>query len=136
MENASKALLIAGGILLAMLILSIGIILYSNFANTAETYTTRMDQTEKTKFNSNFEVYSGRDDITAQDIVTLINFVAEYSKKTPIKVEITVGINSYTNGWNDSNDSINFLKNNLKTTFKCTNISYHKDGEIASIEFN
>ncbi len=137
MENATKALLIAGGVLLAMMILATGIILYNSFSNTASSYTTRMDLNEKTKFNSNFEIYKGRDDITAQDIVTLINMVEEYSKKTDINVEITVNGNAYNNGWGATNGSIQFLQDNLEKTFKYidNSIDYDEEGKVKSIKF-
>ena len=38
MENSTKALIMAGGVLIALLIISAGVILYRNFAENAEIY--------------------------------------------------------------------------------------------------
>ena len=53
MENASKALIIAGAILLAILIIGLGIFIYRQAANTVSD--TGMDQLAIQQFNAQFE---------------------------------------------------------------------------------
>ena len=96
MENASKALLIAGTILLSVMILTVGIILYNNFSDTTKKYSDTLSATELVKFNTKFEVFRGRKDVTAQEIASLINVVFEYKKKTPMDVAISINGNPYT----------------------------------------
>ncbi|MEF2619393.1 MAG: hypothetical protein U0N02_01025, partial [Clostridia bacterium] len=55
MENASKALIIAGAILLAILIIGLGIFIYRQAANTVSD--TGMDQLSIQQFNGQFENY-------------------------------------------------------------------------------
>ena len=55
MENASKALIIAGAILLAILIIGLGIFIYRQAANTVSD--TGMDQLAIQQFNGQFENY-------------------------------------------------------------------------------
>lgn len=129
MENASKALLIAGTVLLAMLIVSIGVILYNNFSNTSDQYSERLSATELAKFNAEFEVFRGRTDVTAQEIATLVNMVSEYTKETPMSVKIEV------NGiiFGEDADTITFLKSNFKKIYTCQNIEYNSAGEVNKI---
>ncbi len=57
MENASKALIIAGAILLAILLISLGIFIFSQAQDTVNN--SGMTQTEITSFNSKFLKYEG-----------------------------------------------------------------------------
>ena len=57
MENASKALIIAGAILISILIVGLGVIIYQNVAGIAKTGT--LDAQEITAHNSPFEGYFG-----------------------------------------------------------------------------
>lgn len=58
MENASQALLIAGGVLIAVLVLTLGIYIFSSTSKIGEDYEMSVSATELQKFNSKLEVYS------------------------------------------------------------------------------
>ena len=130
MENASKALLIAGGILIAMLIISIGVYLYINYSSVGEAYQTRMSSTEIQKFNENFTRYEGRENITIQEIVTLYNFVKDYELKTGVKVTIN-GISGLK-----LDEPANAIRNNQTQLFKVTKIEYDNTGVVNKITFS
>ena len=57
MENASKALIIAGAILISILIVTLGVIIYNNVSGIASG--TNLDSQEITAHNSPFEGYFG-----------------------------------------------------------------------------
>ena len=57
MENASKALIIAGAILLAILIISLGIMIYNQAAGIAQNNS--MNELEIQQFNQKFTQYEG-----------------------------------------------------------------------------
>lgn len=57
MENASKALIIAGAILLAILIISLGIMIYNQAAGVVNN--NAMSEVEISSFNQKFEQYFG-----------------------------------------------------------------------------
>ena len=57
MENASKALIIAGAILLAILLISLGILIYNQAQDTVNN--SGMSQAEITAFNNKFLKYEG-----------------------------------------------------------------------------
>ena len=60
MENASKALIIAGAILLSILIIAIGMFIYTSSQSTITDSMTQMSTQEIEAFNSQFTVYGGK----------------------------------------------------------------------------
>ena len=72
MENASKALIIAGAILLAILIISLGIMIYYQAAGVVNN--NAMTEVEVTSFNQKFEQYMG-DKVRGANVNSLVNAV-------------------------------------------------------------
>lgn len=72
MENASKALIIAGAILLSILIISLGIMVYNNAKNTVGS--ANLSKQEIQTFNSQWETYVGENK-TASEVRTMIQAV-------------------------------------------------------------
>ena len=72
MENASKALIIAGAILLSILIISLGIMVYQNAKNTVGN--ANLNKQEIETFNSQWETYEGTSK-TASEVKTMIRAV-------------------------------------------------------------
>ena len=60
MENASKALIIAGAILISILLISIGIILINSGRDITETGTSGMQSQKIQTFNAQFTSYEGK----------------------------------------------------------------------------
>ena len=94
MENASKALIIAGAILLAILIIGLGIFIYRQAANTVSD--TGMDQLAIQQFNGQFENYI-KDNVSGTTVKSLIQLVktnnaVENSSKT-ITLNYETGLN-------------------------------------------
>ena len=92
MENASKALIIAGAILLSILLISLGIMVYNNAKNTVGS--ADMSETEVQAFNGKFTSYLGNS-ITANQVYTLCDTVqtsnqAEKTNGTKRYVEVKV----------------------------------------------
>ena len=150
MENATKALLISGGILIAILILSIGVYLFATYGQLGENYERNLSAGEIRKFNSNFIQFEGRDDITAQEIVTLYKFVKAYNEKNEtsiadIEVKNAIGSNipNSSNMALTEEDLVKFIENNSNDStnnniiyFECTKLEYNPDtGMIYEIEF-
>ena len=72
MENASRALIIAGAILLAILIISLGIMIYKQAAGVVNN--NAMTEVEVTSFNQKFEQYMG-DKVRGANVNSLVNAV-------------------------------------------------------------
>ena len=82
MENASKALIIAGEMLLGIMVLSLLVYFFSRAANFSHTYQSIKDDEEIAQFNSNFEKYMKTGvSYNIRDIVTVINFARNYNSK-------------------------------------------------------
>lgn len=86
MENATKALLIAGTVLIAMIMISTAIYLYTLYSRQTNEYNETISAVELQKFNSKFESYIGRENITPQEIVTAVNLAKEYNGQVQIYV--------------------------------------------------
>ena len=72
MENASKALIIAGAILISILIVGLGVIIYNNVSGIAQSGT--LDAQEITAHNSPFESYFGNN-VSGSNVKALITQV-------------------------------------------------------------
>ena len=77
MENASKALIMAGAILLAILLISLGVMVFRNMSNSVKNDTS-LDKQTITAFNSKIQAYVGENKTgsqvnTLRDIVISIN---------------------------------------------------------------
>jgi len=59
MENASKALLIAGAVLIVILLIGIGMLIYSKSTGVVQTASESMSAQEIQAFNSKFTIYEG-----------------------------------------------------------------------------
>ena len=72
MENASKALIIAGAILLAILIIGLGVYIYRQAAGVIDTET--MDQLVVSQFNAQYEPYLGNN-VSGSNVKQLIKII-------------------------------------------------------------
>lgn len=80
MENASKALIIAGGILLTMAIVGLVIFAWNRFSDYYKNDDNLAEIDDLTKFNLQFTNYQ-RDDIHGYDLVSLANKVFDYNTR-------------------------------------------------------
>ncbi|MFR0822501.1 MAG: hypothetical protein ACLU84_00290 [Clostridia bacterium] len=78
MENASKALIIAGGIVVAVLIISLLVVFFNNLRGLQGTQAGLTEEEQAVEFNKQFEVYD-RDNIYGSDILSLANKVVDYN---------------------------------------------------------
>lgn len=74
MENASKALIIAGAILISILLISIGIMIFTSSSGLFNSAKTSMSDQEKNMFNQKFTMYEGSK-ATASEVRELIRAV-------------------------------------------------------------
>ncbi len=73
MENASKALIMAGAILIAIMIVSLGIMIFSNMSNSAKN-AANMDEQEIANFNAKITPYTG-ESVSGSQVNALIQLV-------------------------------------------------------------
>ncbi len=74
MENATKALLLAGSVLIAILLIAFGIKIFSSTHGTVESTQTTMNTASATAFNNKFLPYIGKKR-SKQQVLALVNAV-------------------------------------------------------------
>lgn len=92
MENVTKALLIAAGALLFILLFSLISYLFTQMGGDVSNIYADLTESDVTEYNQVFLNYDGRDDLTIQDVVSIINYALDnrevhgYTINTTIKI--------------------------------------------------
>ncbi len=99
MENASKALLIAGAILIAILLIALGMLVYTAGKAQVEKSGAQLDSDQMQAFNSRFTYYEGRK--SGSEVISLINdiqinAVSPNSENPNLKFNGTPGTSTIT----------------------------------------
>ena len=89
MENASKALLIAGGVLIAMVIASFGVYLYGVFHSNSENLLAAMSEKEVNEFNAKFQAFDGRN-LNANEVISVLNLVWNNNVENADKIGVVL----------------------------------------------
>lgn len=137
MENVTKALLIAGGTFLVVLILSILVVTYNNVSTY---YAQKHDDTmieQAQEFNAKFENYH-RNNIRGSDLISLMNRVIDYNSSQAyqtdksykrIRVNITLGTDNILKQFKYETDDTT-TKRNEYLKEKITNVKGIGNGSI------
>ena len=91
MENVSRALLIAAGIILGILLLSVMIYVFRQGARVNQTYDQKQITNQLELYNSKFEKYD-RDNNTIMDVISLCNLALDINKDSNFDPSNTVQI--------------------------------------------
>lgn len=79
MENAAKALLIAGGILIGLIIISLMLYGHSQISNYYETKEQEKETGQLAEFNKQYIPYN-RDNVRGSDLLSLVNRIIDYNE--------------------------------------------------------
>ena len=141
MENATRALTMAGGILIALMILGALFLMFNNLSSYQNQNDTSTKSTQIAEFNNQFEPYN-KDKLTLMELHSVYNKVNSNNTKNPeYKIEMIYEFNS---NHEDGNLKENFKSNftaieeaeKMNSTFSCINIeSKGVDGRISKIVF-
>lgn len=116
MENASKALIIAGSILIALIVISLLVMFYDNISEMMNV-NEKVDLTEQiVEFNKQYDVYY-RDNLYGSDILSLANKVKDYNEREAgaegyEKLEMKVTFTSKTTIRKDGEDLSTVINKN------------------------
>lgn len=128
MENASKALLIAGAILICILLIAIGMYIYNSAQGTIQTAAGQMGQQDKEMYNAMIRKYLGNSkkgtDIK-QMIEDIINQNNQYVNESGKFISIHV-VNDEGSGFYGVDG---YTATNLDTVTKNANVYEKKDAE-------
>lgn len=99
MENASRALIMAAGVLIGVLILTLMVVLFSSASSFSKEYDETKHEESVQRFNAYFLKYIGVDKkLTIHDVVTICNYADKYG------VEVTSGEKTKADILNDVED--------------------------------
>lgn len=153
MENASNALMLAGGVLIAILLVGIIIVSFNGAADLAKTYDSKISSTSLQAFNNNFEKYLD-DEISMSDIITMTHFAKNYNIQNELTEDDSIYISIECDGKQlekkSDMDLIKYMQENtfvhddsgnenkeLYQTYKCKSVEYNKNtGTITKITFD
>ncbi len=119
MENTSKALIIAGGILIVILVLTLFAYINTKMGSGTHNLYSRLEDHDITEFNQKFLNYDGNKNLKIQDVVTLINTANNANKNNNIGAQVSVLVNN-ASYLDKSTDELNkLLMNNADKTYTC-----------------
>ncbi len=151
MENASKALIIAGSVLMAVLVIGALMLMYNQIADIEQTKTDNDELSKMEDYSKKFEEYNGT--IYGSELFSLANLQDDYTKRYKqedgyTKITITVIINNsisgtsyFQSGENDINNILankNDIEKNItefenKNKFKGKTVKYYSQLTIREI---
>ena len=161
MENASKALLMAAGVLLGLMILTLAVFLFMNFGGTSARIHDSVKQDQINNFNNQFIKYDNKSDVTIYDVVSVANLATQNNQENELTKKNTEtdgkdnyisvvldgsciegGVNSNTQELaTKNNDRIrqqvnNYLNNNVNMkTYKTKVTLSNETGRVYKIKF-
>lgn len=124
MENASKALIIAGAILLSILIIGIGVYIYNNAAGTIKK--ANLSSQEISQYNSEFDVYEGTN-VSGTQAMALCDAVKQHNLANQTDLSKQIQVVAQTAKDTDSDtftaaqtSTATTVKNNLRSGYTYT----------------
>lgn len=155
MENASRALIMAAGVLIGILILSLAIFLFMDFGSTSKEIYSQIEQVQLTQYNTQYDVYVGRTDITIYEIISVANLAKEnnqyYQDYTDFRQKYQVSIQLKVDNTIESDlqnkhlvEQQNLIEKynsvdaqgKLQYIFVCNTINYHPNsGRVKKLTF-
>lgn len=108
MENASKALIMAASVLLGVMIISVGVALFTTFSDFSRETLEKVEEKNISEINNNYIKYYGNTmvveggkenerpiQVTAHDIVSVANLAKENNKNYELENQIKYNENTY-----------------------------------------
>lgn len=151
MENATKALIIAGGMLIAMLIVGLLTWGYTQLRSLQQAKTTEEERQQIVDFNERFEAYNKKV-VRGYQMISLSNLVYDTNTRYTEEVgytPVTIIVNGLSSEEATNEDLVNYIqtyydtmtsneKNALKQLyFECTGVEYdNRNSRVVKMTFN
>ena len=114
MENASKALIIAGSVLIALIIIGALLLMFNNLSNYQNTNVETTRESQVLEFNNQYETYN-RTDVRGSDLYSLLSRAVDYNRR---KSEVATGT--------DEGQNLKFQAMTIKISFGDNNTYLEK----------
>ena len=163
MENATKALIIAGSILISVIVISLLMMTFGKIGTFQKNQRTEEEAEQIEEFNKDYTKYDGQY-VYGTEVITIINKTLDYKEKQGVDIQVNITVvepypykikdKEYTTkSINLKNESdvytfIDFTRNNTNANteddssdiknraFKCTKIEQNPEtGKVNYIEF-
>ncbi len=147
MENATKALIMAAGVLMGIVILSLAVYEFTSFGISSKEIHKANEETRLNEFNSQFTKYEGKDDVTIYDVITVANLAKEnnsYYEFLPRSLDQNTGKDLYISVILDDNSIENQDQSNYKlkidseynSKYTCIAIISNDTGRVYKVKFS
>lgn len=130
MENASKALIIAGAILISIVLIAVGVMVVNGANGAIDTAIGQMSDSEKTIFNQKFESYEGKQ--KGSSVKSLLSAIeANNSNDSGATiVKVVIGSETYYDGEGENaNKDLSTARANIKNS-KTYTVSFSKTSGV------
>lgn len=130
MENASKALIIAGSIFLAIALITFAVYTYQSLHNMANAQDEKNAQEQLVAFNKKYEAYN-KSIMYGTDVITVVNMADEDNQRYNMDIKI------YVAGTAETKNSLKSKYSDVKSKiYKCEFVNYdNTTGRINEMKF-
>lgn len=129
MENASRALVIAGGVLLSLIIIGVVMFAYRGITSLQKEKDISLSNEQVSKINEQIEKYTKKSVIYGSEVLSICNAIEDYSRKYPrsegypkimaiIKIKADGKDNDIKECFKDEYDGIQSLKNDYNEAIR------------------
>lgn len=131
MENASRALVIAGGVLLSLIIIGVVMFAYRGITSLQKEKDISLSNEQVSKINEQIEKYTKKSVIYGSEVLSICNAIEDYSRKYPGYPKITAIIKIKADGkdndikecFKDEYDGIQSLKNDYNEAIRIRDVN-------------
>ena len=81
MDNASKALLMAGSVLLSIMIITLAMYLFANFHQATSQIEGNVEESQVMQFNNQFTKYESNNQVTIYEVLSMANLATQNNKQ-------------------------------------------------------
>lgn len=135
MENASKAIIIAGSIIIVIMIISLSMYFYGQSTTIVDVFGNKINTTEVKSHNNSFLVYEG--ELIGTEVINACIKIKEYNTNGRLPVEAVVQINGtgVAFGYADLSNYEDILNNVNRTRVYVGTVEYDDQGIVNRIKF-
>lgn len=134
MENASRALVIAGGVLLSLIIIGVVMFAYRGITSLQKEKDISLSNEQVSKINEQIEKYTKKSVIYGSEVLSICNAIEDYSRKYPesegylkisakIKIKADGKDNDIKECFKDKYDGIQSLKNDYNEAIRIRDVN-------------
>lgn len=131
MENASRALVIAGGVLLSLIIIGVVMFAYRGITSLQKEKDISLSNEQVSKINEQIEKYTKKSVIYGSEVLSICNAIEDYSRKYPESEKISAKIKIKADGkdndikecFKDEYDGIQSLKNDYNEAIRIRDVN-------------